>query len=148
MKLTRDDLQDLRTQKQMVLRMLIDAFRGLPDNGWVSVDRLSMYSGSTRVAALIHELRDQYEIEGRRPSNNSRLYEYRVLRERTTPRIKKPHCETCTCVNGGKSVVKSSKQKNNNNDTERGLENIEKDNNSEQATFFSQRDFRDTRHIH
>ena len=88
---TADDLEAYGGQRQAVMLTLSNHVRR-----WVSVGFLEGESGSTRVAAIIDKIRDDFEVEMRRNPNGRRA-QYRLVGRRTEMRVMKPHCGTCYC---------------------------------------------------
>jgi hypothetical protein len=89
-RITQEDIDRYRGQAKAILRKL-NEFPGQ----WVSVGALEVCSGTTRAAARIHTLRKDWEIEMRRDPYRKRG-QYR-LTGTAKPKLKKAHCETCTC---------------------------------------------------
>ena len=87
---TEADLEAYKGQRRDILHALATKS---PD--WVSVTLLEVCSGTTRAAARIDTLRDDWDIEMRRDPNGRRG-QYRLL-GRQQERVVRPHCKTCMC---------------------------------------------------
>ena len=74
--------------------------------GWISKTDLEWWSGSRRIASRINELRDDYVIDTKYDSMRNEAL-YRMRGKRVKPRIKKPHCTTCKCINNNYGTVVS-----------------------------------------
>jgi hypothetical protein len=72
--------------------------------GWVTKTDLEWWSGSRRIASRINELRDDYVIDTKYDSKRNEAH-YRMRGKRVNPRIKKPHCPTCKCVNNSGNII-------------------------------------------
>ena len=85
--------EDLKRIKGHDARTL-DVFRMRPFGDWIPVSLFETETGSTRIAARIHQLRKHLEIETRRGAKGRA--EYRVI-GKDKPQIRNPHCSTCVC---------------------------------------------------
>ena len=61
---------------------------------YVPVKLIERATRTLRVAARIDDLRDEWDIETKRGSDNRAMYR---LNGRQTERVVRQHCKTCTC---------------------------------------------------
>jgi hypothetical protein len=86
------DLEAYRGQRRDILQAL-----AVNAPHWVPVKWLEDYSGTTRAAARINTLRDDWDIEMRRDPNGRRG-QYRLIGRQSVRQLARTHCATCTCV--------------------------------------------------